>query len=132
MILNVFFSQFLKLYGKSHLKCKGDGENAWTWGEKGGLMDIPCPCNKLEEGECKPIAILQFLLPDVDGVGVWQITTSSKNSIIEINSAIDMIRSMCGRIRMIPLVLKREPTDIQWVEKGKPKTSTHYIMKIFV
>lgn len=127
----IFFSQHYKCYGYNLLKCKGDGKTAWTWDEeKGGLKEIPCPCEKLEKGDCKEIAILQFLLPDVDGAGVWQITTSSKNSIIDINSSIELIRGLCGRVRMIPLVLKREKMEMQRIEDGKPKKSSHYTLRI--
>ena len=45
------------------------------------------------------VAALQFLLPEVkEAVGVWQISTSSKNSIIDINSGIDFVRSIAGRV----------------------------------
>jgi hypothetical protein len=129
----VFFQQWLKSYGYNLLKCKGDGEKAYTWDEKeGGLKEIPCPCEKLEKSECRRVGILQFLLPDVDGAGVWQISTSSKNSIIDINSSIDYIRALCGRIRMIPLILKREEMKTQRIENGKPKSGKHYTLKIDV
>jgi len=128
----VFFEQWYKCYGASMiLKCKGDGERANTWDEeKGGMKGIPCPCPKLESGDCKQIGILQFMMPDVDGVGVWQITTSSKNSIINLNSSIDFIRAICGRVNMIPLILKREEQIMTRTEGGKPKKSTHYPMKL--
>jgi len=127
----IFFSQHYKCYGYNLLKCKGDGKTAWTWDEeKGGLKEIPCPCEKLEKGDCKECAILQFLLPDVDGAGIWQITTGSKNSIIDINSSIELIRSLCGRVRMIPLILRREKMEMQRIEDGKPKKSSHYTLRI--
>lgn len=127
----VFFSQYYKCYGASLLKCKGDGEKATTWDEEnGGMKDIACPCKRLESGECKQVGILQFLIPDVPGAGVYQITTSSKNSIIDINSSIAFIRSICGRVRMIPLILKREENVMQRTENGSPKKSTHYTLKI--
>jgi hypothetical protein len=128
----VFFQQWNKRYTTSLLQCKGDGEKAFTWDEEnGGMKEIPCPCDKLGK-ECKPIGILQFLLPDVQGAGVWQITTSSKTSIIDVNSSISFIRAICGRINMIPLILKREKTEMQRIENGTPKKSTHYTLKIDV
>jgi hypothetical protein len=127
----VFFPQWYKCYGTNLLKCKGDGEKAFTWDEEnGGMKEIPCPCPKLEGGDCKQIGILQFLLPEVPGAGTWQITTSSKNSIIDINSSIAFIRGICGRIRMIPLILKREEMVMQRTENGQPKKSTHYTLKL--
>lgn len=125
-----FFPQFYKRYTTSLLICKGDGEIAHRWAEEGGLKEVPCPCDYLKSGECKPVAIFCFLMPDVQGFGIYQITTSSKNSIIDLNSCIDMIRAIAGRVRMIPLILKREKMEMQRVENGKPKKSTHYTMKI--
>lgn len=128
---DIFFQQWYKCYGANLLKCKGDGEKAFTWDENGGGMkEIPCPCDKLEKKECKQIGILQFLLPDVPGAGVWQVTTSSRNSIIDLNSSIDFIKAICGRAHMIPLILKREKMEMQRVEDGKPKKSTHYTLKV--
>jgi len=129
---DIFFQQWYKSYGYNLLKCKGDGETAHTWDEeKGGMKQIACPCEKLETGDCKRIGILQFLLPDVPGAGVWQISTSSRNSIIDINSGISFIKSVCGRIRMIPLILKRVEMVTQRIEKnGQPKKGTHYTLQI--
>lgn len=64
--------------------------------------------------------MLQFLLPDVPGLGIWQIDTSSINSMININSATALIREIYGRISMIPLVLTIEPAEVQ--AEGKRKT----------
>ena len=128
---DVYFQQWYKCYGTNLLKCKGDGEKAFTWDEKGGgMIEIACPCEKLEKGECKQIGILQFLMPDVPGAGVWQITTSSRNSIIDINSGIDFVKAIAGRAHMVPLLLKREPMEMQRIEGGIPKKSTHHTLKI--
>jgi len=128
-----FFPQWYKCYGATALKCKGDGVKAFTWDEdNGGLKETDCPCPKLEASECKQIGILQFMMPGIPGVGVWQITTSSKNSIINLNSSIDFVRAICGRVNMIPLVLKREKTEMTRTEDGKQKKSTHYTMKVDV
>ena len=127
----VFFQQWYKCYGFNVLKCKGDGVNAMTWDEeKQGMVTIACPCEKRDTGLCRRVAILQFLLPDVPGAGVWQISTTSRNSIIDINSSVSYIRQICGRVRMIPLVLKREPIKTQRLEKGVAKSGTHYTLKI--
>ena len=128
----VFFQQYYKRYSYSLLKCKGDGEKAMTWDEDlGGMKEIECPCHYLDEGKCKRIGILQFMLPDVAGAGVWQVTTSSWNSIVDINSGIDYIKALAGRIRMIPLILKRVPTTTQRIEKdGKAKSGKHYTLQI--
>jgi hypothetical protein len=63
---------------------------------------------------------LQFLLPSVPGLGVWQLDTSSYHSIVAVNSAVELIRSICGRISMIPLRLTIEPKEVS--PDGKKKT----------
>lgn len=128
----VFFQQFYKCYGKGILLCRGDGESGTYWDfDKGDFATKKCPCEKLEAGKCKPVGILQFLLPEVkESVGVWQISTSSKNSIIDINSGIDLVREVAGRAAMIPLMLKREPMKTHRIEGKDIKTGTHYTMKL--
>jgi len=128
----VFFRQAYKRYGKGILLCKGDGEKAFCWNfEKGGIEEIKCPCEYLDSGACKPVGALQFLLPEVkESVGVWQISTSSKNSIIDINSGVDFVRGIAGRVAMIPLLLKREPQETQRIEGKNIKRGTHYTMKL--
>lgn len=127
----VFFQQWYMRYAFGVLKCIGDGRNARTWDEQiNGFKSVKCPCEELEKRNCSRQGILQFLLYEVPGAGVWQIRTGSKNSIIDINSSIDYIRSMCERIRMIPLVLKREEMTTPRSEEGKLKSSTHFTLKI--
>jgi hypothetical protein len=128
----VFFQQFYRRYGNGILLCKGDGVEAHAWDfDKGELKKIECPCKALEEGDCKAVGNLQFLLPEVEeAAGVWQINTSSRNSIIDLNSGIDFIRAIAGRIAMIPLLLKREPIDVHRIEGKELKTGRHFTMKL--
>jgi len=134
----IFFPQWYKRYGATTgLVCKGDGEKAIEI-VNGYMKEIDCLGEKCpyvtgdeEKGikkSCKKVGMLQFLLPDVPGAGVWQITTSSRNSIININSAIAYIGrgGLCGRIVMIPLTLKLGPQDVQ--HDGKKKTV--YVLSI--
>lgn len=128
----VFFQQFYKCYGNGILLCRGDGDEGTFWDfDKGDFRKRKCPCEKLENGKCKPTGILQFLLPEVkESVGVWQITTSSKNSIIDINSGIDFVRGLSGRVAMIPLLLKREPLETHRIEGKNIKKGKHFTMKL--
>jgi hypothetical protein len=65
---------------------------------------------------------LMFILYKVPGMGVWQIDTSSVNSIININSCADYIRAVFGKISWIPLQLTIEPKEVQNPESGKRQT----------
>jgi len=71
--------------------------------------------------KCREVMNLQFLLPEVPGLGVWQIDTGSINSIRNINSASQLIKAVTGRISMIPLLLTLEKQEVQGAD-GKKKT----------
>lgn len=45
--------------------------------------------------------------------GVYQLTTGSWNSVVDINSGLDYVRELLGRIAMVPLTLSRVPKEIQ-------------------
>jgi len=128
----VFFQQWYKRYGNGVLLCKGDGVEGYAWDfDKGGFKKIDCPCKELEQGDCKAVGSLQFLLPEVDeAAAVFQVNTSSKNSIIDLNSGIKFIRAVAGRIAMIPLILKREEISTLRVEDKELKRGRHYTMKL--
>jgi hypothetical protein len=142
-----YFPQFYKRYGSATaLKCKGDGITASCAAEtfsKGlkvigrdemGLPTVECKgqeCIYYKSKECSEVAVLQVLLPELPGAGVWQITTGSYNSIVNLNSCIDYIVAVCGRAHMIPLTLERRMQETQHTdEKGEAHKGKHYILHI--
>jgi hypothetical protein len=119
-----FFPQFYRRYGKgTGLICKGDGETAVEMIEGGAMQERKCEpatCEWAHKKHCRPVGSLQFLLPEVPGLGTWQIDTSSWNTIVNLNSALDFVRSLTGgRISMIPLKLVVHPKDA--TVEGKKK-----------
>jgi len=135
----VWASQWYKCYSQTRgLICKGDGvtcrrmvdiktgqiadktstEIAW----KEGLDCMGEECPQYQRKACREIMCLQFMLPDVPGLGVWQVDTSSINSIRNINSYAAHIRWMCSHIRGIPLTLSLAPTEVINPDDGKKKT----------
>ena len=130
-------SQYYRLYSRTRgLICKGDGEKAMrlvdtktgdlTWKDDAKevtMKDVICEGRKCPDygKKCKEIMNLQFLLPEVPGLGVWQIDTGSINSILNINSGADFIRRLYGRISLIPLLLTVEPQEVKTPD-GKKKT----------
>ena len=122
----MFFQQWRLRYGSgTGLICKGDGETAQEVNrETGEMIDIECygdECEWHKKKHCKPVGRLQFLLPKVAPVGIWQLDTSSWNSIVQLNSAIDLLaRLRGGRVGMVPLTLIVKPKDVQ--VEGKKKT----------
>jgi len=136
------FPQAYKWYGLgSGLKCKGDGQIALRrWAdvepdlkarvggmhEPNDLVEIPCPCPRLKTGECGVKAHLMVLLPDVSLSGVYQLDTGSVWNLIEVNSSLDFLRALLGRVALVPLRLRREPVEL--VHEGKRRL--HHLLKL--
>lgn len=138
--LEKVFPQYLKRYqgGKDYgvLVCKGDGETAVAIDpeSKTGLTEKPCPCQYLEDGTCKRIGIFRFRIQEMPSLNIYQITTSSFNSILNINSFCRDLLEHCLTIGADPsfyhLVLRRSEQKVQRLEKGEAKSSRHYILTL--
>ncbi len=120
-----FFPQWYKRYGSSKgLICKGDGITATRLDEGTGEMtEIECTpeCEYIAKKHCRPVGSLQFMIPHISGLGVWQIDTGSYNSIVNLNSCIDAIKAVTGgRIAFIPLKLVIRAREVQ--PNGTKKT----------
>ena len=72
--------------------------------------------------QCRRLMQLQFMLPDVAGLGVWQLDTSSFHNIVALNSVLDILRSLTAppRVSMIPLRMILIPREGQ--VEGKKKS----------
>jgi|SRR3990172_9278341 len=132
----VFAPQYYKAYSMTRgLICRGDGKTAVRLvdlatgalatrdSQETDLREMTCPgedCQEYQAKQCRRVMNLQFLLPEVPGLGVWQIDTSSFYSIVNVNSGIKLVRSVCGRVRMVPLVLSLGPQEV--TADGKKKT----------
>lgn len=122
-------SQYLRCYSASRgLICRGDGETAMArvdirTGEiatrestETELREIACSparCAYHQGERCRRVMNLQFLLPDCPGFGVYQLNTTSFHSIVNVNSSLELIRGTCGRLAMIPLLLKLVEQEVQ-------------------
>lgn len=128
-------SQWLRCYSATRgLICKGDGQAAMALVdvETGEIATRDSPVVEMREVSCHPescpeygkrcrrVMSLQFLIPEVPGLGIWQLDTTSFYSIVNINSAIDLIRGIYGRVSMIPLTLSLAPQEVQ--PEGRRKT----------
>lgn len=126
-----FFPQWLKRYAGNNLVCKGDGERAiGTDPKTGERKEIQCKykeCPYYKKRQCKEIGNLQFYISEIPG-GVFQIDTSSFNSIVRINTDIRIIKEQNnGHIAGIPLKLALRP--LQVTVNGYPKTV--YILHLY-
>jgi hypothetical protein len=128
------FPQYLKRYSKGQLLCKGNGETAQSIDPKTGeAKEIQClykNCPYYQQKLCKTIGHLKFCIQEIPG-GFFQIDTSSKNSIIQINTAIDMIKQQNnGHIANIPLKLTLVPIQVQVKNENTTFKKITYILNI--
>jgi hypothetical protein len=137
----LFAQQWYRCYsGTWGLICKGNGISAdRTFDKQTGALasrttketvrrEFSCPgpqCPEYQKRQCRPVMNLMFLLPDVPGLGVWQLDTSSRRSITNINTAIDIVRDGCGRIAFVPLTLSLTPETAQ--PEGETKKTIHVL-----
>lgn len=122
--LETFFPVALKRYnGSGALLCRGDGEAAMelapvarpdhfkTQGFSGDqrMLQRECPyrdCSYYREGKCQEIGTLNVMLPKVRGLGTYQISTTSYNSVTNIMNGFELLRQMIGQIAFVPVTLE--------------------------
>ena len=124
--------QYYKCYSYSQgLICRGDGKHckrkvdtetgdfanrdtqAWVLTE--GVC-TPDHCPMIGNKQCKRMMTLVLLLPEVPGLGIYHLNTSSFYSIVNINSQLApdgyLRRFTHGRIAFLPLVLSIGPQEV--------------------
>lgn len=146
-----FSSQFYKSYTRGRgLVCKGDGKFCTrmvyvdamarksdhtpagrddTGKRETVWIDMMCDgkeCPIYKANKCRELMMLQFMLPRVEGFGIWQIDTGSINSILNINNAVRLIQGIGGRVRMVPLTLSLVPQEV--VAEGRKKNV--YVLRL--
>lgn len=125
----IVFPQSYRWYGSSRgLKCQGNLEIAYRYDEETkGIKEIACPCEKRDK-DCKASSSLQVILPRVNFGGIYQITSGSVNSMIDISSGFDYARCLIGRVAMVPLKLRRVATETH--HDGKKQI--HYPLRVIM
>jgi len=135
-------SQYLRCYSESgSLICRGDGEIALArvetpTGETDSigeavsrLFEMPCTpdrCSYYQQGYCRQVMNLQFLVPDCPGFGVYKLDTSSYHSMNNINGMLALMESVCQRVSIIPLSLQLVEQSVQ--PDGYDKVA--YVLKL--
>ena len=121
------FPQRYIWYGQSRgAKCMGDGEKAMRVNDMTGeLEERSCPCEILGDG-CSERAHLLVMLPRVNVGGIYQLDIGSYHSIVDINSSLDYLLALVGKIAMVPLKLRRIPRETH----GSGRKEIHYPLQI--
>src|SRR5437899_8542928 len=127
------FPQNLAWFGRSAgLKCTGNMEEAHRLdAESGQWKPIKCPCEHLKsddnpKGECTEAGNLIVILPEVSMGGTYQIRTGSYHSVVDINSGLDFVRALVGRISLVPLKLRRVARETH----NNGKRQVHYTLSL--
>ena len=131
--VDTIFPQNLSWFGKSvGLKCTGNMEEAERLNEQTGVWEKrTCPCEHYKsddnpKGDCTESGTLVVMLPEVSMGGTYQIRTGSYHSVVDINSGLDFIRALIGRISMVPLKLRR----VARITHNDNKAQTHYTLSL--
>jgi hypothetical protein len=145
--LELIAPQYYKCYSYTHgLICRGDGKtcrrkidpdtdtfankDTREWELTDGICE-PAHCPMIGTKQCRRMMSLRFILPEVPGLGVYQLDTSSRDSIININSQLApdaFLRQFTrGRIAFVPLILSVEPVVKNPPGEGR---KTVYVLNI--
>lgn len=87
----------------------------------GEVMEFQNP-----KGDCTQRGHLLVLVPEVSTGGIFQVDTGAYNSIVDLNSSIDYVRALVGRIAMVPLTLRRVPRETH----GDGKKQVHFTLQL--
>jgi len=148
--LDQIMPHFYKLYGASTMSpiCKGDGVTARRLDLKTGTR-IECECpgpreckfnhcidehGEAKVKECAPTMNLMINLPDVPGVGTYQIDTKSWNGLRELlNDVAGIKAALNGRLAFVPLTLRlvEREVDRQDPKRGQTKTRIRFMQLLF-
>lgn len=112
-----------RLYGARKLKQRCDGVECDVRTATGGWETRPCVCRERgifdvppggtpHKDRCKLGWTLNFLLPEVQGVGVWQVTTGSEISVKRISGWLQMMQALMGDLLMLEFELRLVPEDV--------------------
>lgn len=122
------FPRWYKSYGKTKgLKRKCDGEMVTVFNDDGSSQTKTCDCS---EKEHHMVGTLNFIVPRVSFSGVYQINTSSYNSIINIKNCLEYIKKLFGRVSGIPLHLIVQPYEAHPVVEKKKIAKTVYLLRL--
>jgi len=100
---------------------KDEHPNSWPRADRDtkrvAYYEIACPgpaCPEFQRKGCRPVMNLQFLIPNYPRLGIWQIDTSSWNSMRNVLSGVRLVKSLLeGRVSGIPLTLSLVPMQVQ-------------------
>lgn len=126
--------QYYACYGSNQkIKCQGDGELAARRDDKGKISEIACPspefCDFAKQFKCHARIDIMLVLPNINMGGVYQLSSGSVNTDIDLRSGLEMARYLFGRIAWVPMMITREERKIPDPETGKMQT--HWPVRLY-
>lgn len=131
------FPQYYALYGKSTgLKAVSrDGKilrekkpnaagDKYEWTERATTLE------ELEKEQFKALGRLEFMIPKVTMAEVYTLTTSSFNSIVNINSILDLLKHWINRVSFIPLKLCLVKQEVNLLKDGQPFKKAVHVLQL--
>lgn len=117
------FEAFMERHTASALQCRGDGETAFMWRDKGGkIQKTPKKCPTPACEGCKETGRLKVIIPELRRLAYVVVHTTSIWDILELTANLEALRKLTGNgLKGIPLVLKRRPREISTPRKGSNK-----------
>ena len=119
--------------GTTTLACKGNYDVAQRFNFNTKQYDeITCPCEKFQlEKKCKFIGNLFFMIPQVSVGGLYQIDTSSYNSIKQLKGTMNIMIANPGvQFPFTKMILSLNPMTV--TPKGQSFSTTIYTMSLEV
>ena len=134
---DVVFRTEYAYWTKTQCVCRGDGLKAWrkTKEKPEGADYAPCAmggCPEPDHNHCSPSGDLYFILADFPTLGtIYKLHTSSYQSIREIRSALEDLRSVTGGRLMgvkVKLFVREERNSYRDAKTKELKTSTKQVI----
>lgn len=90
-----------------------DGQRC-SFAENGALREVPCKCSDEDRGTpvgCKATTRASFILPQIEGIGVWRLESHGWNAAQELPMAYNMLRQQAMQGRYVPAILALRPEE---------------------
>ena len=104
--------EMYRMYGKSGLKCIGDGESAKRADVDGKLNEeITCTCHFAtppddQKQQCFPSMNLSFIITGIGVTGLWMFSSKAVYSRSNIRAVMEMVQATTGKLAGVPFFLR--------------------------
>ena len=94
------YSQFFETWtgGGCVRRCDGETE---------AISGKPCMCNP-DARDCKVTTRVSFMIPDVPGLGVWDLESHGYNAAVELPGTLEVLLMAAAEHKFVPAVLRVE------------------------